>query len=130
MTSDKSDLMHIALGMQTACLMDNAECNGVLKAFRMGGWLAYRPTPDGLVPYVGPDWRDYPLGSSRLSRDVMQTRLAMVPLNGKPAKPDWNELRDLRRRQRMAYVQQQGNKISEDLAANLYTKPLPGVNRF
>ena len=129
LTSDKIDLMHIALGMQTACQMDNADFNGVLKAFRMGGWLAHRPTPHGLVPYVGPDWRNYPLGSSLLSPDVTQKRMAMVPLNGKPAKPDWKELRDLRRMQRKTYVRRR-RKISEDFAANLYTKPLPGANRF
>ena len=118
LTSSKIDLMHIAMGMQTACQLDNAEHNGVLKAFRMAGWLAHRPTPHGLVPYVGPGWRNYPLGSGRLSH-VIKDRMTMVPLNGKPPKPDWTQLRDLRRRQRMAYVQQAYKNISQDLAANL-----------
>ena len=35
--------------MHNACVTDNRKNNGVLKAFRMAGWCAYRPTPSGLV---------------------------------------------------------------------------------
>ncbi|CAK0899969.1 unnamed protein product [Prorocentrum cordatum] len=114
LTSDKVDLMHIAQGMQVECRRDNAENQGVLKAFRMGGWLAHKPTDRGLVPLVGPAWRQFPLGSSRLSNSLMADRVNYVPVHGKPEKPDWGQLRALRARQRAAYVQQKGQGISED----------------
>ena len=114
LTSSKLDLMHIALAMQKACVVDNAQHNGVLKAFRMAGWLSHKPTQAGLVPLVGPEWRDYLLGSSRMSTEVIHKRMSMVPLGREVPPPDWSQLQALRRRQRLAYVQNRGNAISDD----------------
>ena len=47
------DLMHIVSSMQVACVRDSVANKGVLKAVRMGGWIAYRPTADGLKPALG-----------------------------------------------------------------------------
>eukprot|EP00959_Pyramimonas_sp_CCMP1952_P039171 820014-Pyramimonas_sp.AAC.1 len=79
----------------------------------MAGWLAHKPTSLGLVPLVGPEWRQLPLGSSRLSNSLMADRVNYVPVNGKPVKPDWGGLRAPRARQRAAYAQQKGKGISE-----------------
>ena len=53
LVSTHLDLMNIASAMQAACINDNKKNKGVLKAFRMGGWTAYRPTPSGLRPALG-----------------------------------------------------------------------------
>ena len=52
--------------MHAACVEDNQSSQGVVKAFRMGGWLAYRPTPTGFISLDGPVWNQFPLGSSRI----------------------------------------------------------------
>ena len=56
--------------MHAACVEDNQSKNGVVKAFRMGGWLAYRPTPTGFLPLDGPVWNQFPLGSSRIPNQL------------------------------------------------------------
>ena len=70
--------MQIAMAMQVACINDNAENCGVLKAFRMCGWAAHRPTADGMKPAVGPIYEDFPLGSSRLSEKMINQRFDWV----------------------------------------------------
>ena len=42
MNSQHLDLMNIVMVMQHACKKDNANENGVLKAFGMCGWFAYK----------------------------------------------------------------------------------------
>ena len=56
------------------CVEDNRKNNSVLKAFRMCGWCAFRPTSKGLVRANGPEYAKLPLGSSRLSNRVMEQR--------------------------------------------------------
>ena len=56
--------------MHAACVEDNQSKNGVVKAFRMGGWLAYRPTRTGFLPLDGPVWNQFPLGSSRIPNQL------------------------------------------------------------
>ena len=80
----------------------------------MGGWLAHRPTPQGLQPYEGSRWVDLELGSSRLSTALTDKRLALVPPNGIPCRPNWNELKTLRHRQRMAFLADKGADIPKD----------------
>jgi len=92
--------------MQLACKKDNANENGVLKAFRMCAWFAYKPTPNGLVRAIGEQLSEYPLGSSRLSQKLIDQRFDWVDKNGLPKAPDWNELRDIRRRQNLVAASQ------------------------
>ena len=61
--------------MHAACVADNQSEKGVLKAFRMGGWLTTRPTKEGLVFLDGPVWNDFPNGSSRLAAGLLDTRI-------------------------------------------------------
>jgi hypothetical protein len=42
--------------MHSACVEDNQTEKGVVKAFRMGGWLNARPTKAGLEPLDGAVW--------------------------------------------------------------------------
>lgn len=44
----------------------------------------------------------------------MEQRLAQVPANGIPPKPNWEILRDLRDRQRITYVQMKGESLPRD----------------
>ena len=60
--------------MHEACVRDNTENNGVIKAFRMAGWLAFRPTSKGLIPARGPGYEEMPLGSSRIRQAVTDQR--------------------------------------------------------
>ena len=53
MVSKHLDMMYIVHEMQRACTRDNANHNSVVKTFRMGAWLAYVPTPDGLEQTEG-----------------------------------------------------------------------------
>ena len=114
LVSKKLDLMHICLTMMHACIADNAQNKGVVKAFRMGGWLAYRPTSTSLMPAQGAAWREHPLGSSRLALSLMEQRYTWLDGAGNPQKPCWNELKDLRKRQASAYVQQKGKGLSDE----------------
>ena len=104
------DMMHICLAMQQACVEDNEQKDGVVKAFRMGGWLAYRPTSKGLKPAIGSQYSSCPLGSSRLPLTLLNQRYDWINENGVPQKPDWNELKELRIRQACAYIQKKGEK--------------------
>ena len=85
---------------------NNTNENGVLKAFRIGGWFAYKPTPNGLVRASGEQLRQYQLGSSRLSQKLIDQRFDWVDKNGLPKAPDWNELRDIRHRQNLVAASQ------------------------
>ena len=107
MCSRHLDLMHIAIAMQRACIKDNENEKGILKAFRMGGWLAYKPTPSGLQAAVGEAYRKFPLGSSRLSRKLIEQRFDWVDKEGRPQRPDWNELKEIRERQQLLAVEKQ-----------------------
>ena len=80
----------------------------------MGGWLAHRPTPEGLQQYTDSQWADLPLGSSRLSTALMEKRLALVPCSGIPSRPDWNQLKTLRARQRAHFLEEKGANIPKD----------------
>ena len=106
MNSQHVDLMNIVTAMQYACKKNNTNENGVLKAFRIGGWFAYKPTPNGLVRAIGGQLSKYPLGSSRLSQKLIDQRFDWVDKNGLPKAPDWNELRDIRHRQNLVVASQ------------------------
>ncbi len=84
MNSQHVDLMYIVTAMQYACKKNNTNENGVLKAFRIGGWFAYKPTPNGLVRAIGGQLSKYPLGSSRLSSKVIDQRFHWVDKDGIP----------------------------------------------
>ena len=90
--------LEMMIDMHAACVEDNQAEQGVVKALRMGGCLAFRPTKEGLLPLDGPVWDQFPLGSSRLGSAVVQRREEGVQ-DGKPRKPDWDQLRHLRDRQ-------------------------------
>ena len=93
------DLMLLAIAMQTACIRDNQKNRGVLKAFRMGGWAAYKRTAAGMVPAIGEAYREFPLGSSRIRQSLIEKRFDWLDADGRPLKPNWNDLRDIRLRQ-------------------------------
>ena len=103
LVSTHLDLMNIATAMQVACINDNAKEKGVLKAFRMGGWTAYRPTPSGLRPALGSAYGDFPLGSRRLSEKLIGQRFDWVDQAGLPIRPDWSELTAVRRRKTVGF---------------------------
>ena len=113
MCSRHLDLMHIAFAMQRACIKDNEKEQGVLKAFRMGAWLAYKPTPSGLQAAVGEAYRKFPLGSSRLSRKLIEQRFHWVDKEGRPHKPDWNELKEIRERSQLLAVEKQADSACD-----------------
>ena len=106
MNSQHVDLMYIVTAMQYACKKNNTNENGVLKAFRIGGWFAYKPTPNGLVRAIGGQLSKYPLGSSCLSSKVIDQRFDWVDKDGLPNEPDWNELSEIRHRQNPVAVSQ------------------------
>ena len=96
--SKATDCARLANAMHSACVKDNAENNGVLRAARMGAQLAVVPTADGLRKADGPEWDDFPLGSSRLGSAVLGRRFAHINEHGFPALPDWSRLNALRDR--------------------------------
>ena len=63
-----------AEAMHKACKKDNRDNNGIVKAFREGGWTAYRPTSKGLKPAQGLLYNNLPLGSSRLNTGLVKQR--------------------------------------------------------
>ena len=92
--------------MHAACVADNQREKGVLKAFRMGGWLTTRPTKEGLVFLEGPVWNDFPNGSSRLAAGLLDTRIEGIrSQEGKPARPDWDQLKQLRNAQHRSHLE-------------------------
>ena len=91
----------------------------MLKAFRMCGWFAYKPTLNGLVRASGEQLSKYPLGSSILSSKVIDQRFDLVDKDGLPKAPDWNELRDIRHRQNLVAASQ----------ANYFTSGNAGCHR-
>ena len=111
LNSTKIDIMFICHAMRKRMVQDNKVNKGVLKAAQMGEWLAHRPTSSGLKPYVGNAWADLPLGSSRLSTEVMDKRMALVPPSGIPTKPDWEKLQAVRQRQRLAFIEKKGDDV-------------------
>ena len=111
MDATKADLMEIAHRMHNAMVYDNKTNNGVLRAARMGAWLTHRPTSQGLVPLQGAPWDDLALVNSRLGPELVEKRLKLINNEGKPTRPDWSEFRSLRERQRLAYIEQNGNAI-------------------
>ena len=113
LNASKIDLMVVARGMHAGCLRDNQENEGVLKAFRSAGLLAYRPTARGLLPYMGGFWAKHPLGSSRLSTGVLAKRFSGVS-DGVPKKPDWGELKVVRKRQTVSsYYQKRWSETTD-----------------
>ena len=75
----------------------------------MGGWLAFRPTKDGLVPLDGPVWDRFPLGSSRLPAALVDRRSEGVA-GGKPCYPDWSQLQELKNEQLRRRLRQDHEK--------------------
>ena len=55
---------------------------------------------------MGEQLSEYPLGSSRLSQELIAQRFDWVDKNGLPKAPDWNELRDIRHRQNLVAASQ------------------------
>ena len=105
--------MLVAIGMHDECVRDNQENEGVLKAFRSAGLLAYRPTARGLLPYMGGFWAKHPLGSSRLSTGVLAKRFSGVS-DGVPKKPDWGEIKVVRKRQTVSsYYQKRWSETTD-----------------
>ena len=101
--------------MHAACVADNQRVKGVLKAFRMGGWLTTRPTKEGLVFLDGPVWNDFPNGSSRLAAGLLDTRIERIRYQeGKPARPDWDQLKQLRNAQHRSHLE---SLLEEKLAS-------------
>ena len=96
--------------MHAACAEDNRCNNGVLKAARMGGFLAVLPAGDGVRLAEGEEWAPFPLGSSRLPSCVLQRRAEALAANrGIPPLPDWKRLAALRSQMfRCAERQRQG----------------------
>ena len=87
--------------------------------------LSHRPTPSGLVPLQGAKWNDMPLGSSRLSAELIEERLSMVPASGIPIKPDREELRNLRQRQRMESIEKKGTNMTQSHRLESFDDSLP-----
>ena len=71
LTATALDCLRLARAMHAATVQDNADCNSVLKCYRMAGYLLTKPTPTGLSMLDGPEWTDFPLGSSRIASDVL-----------------------------------------------------------
>lgn len=90
------DLIEVARAMQQACIDDNEQKQGVLKAFRMCGWLAYRPTAKGLVKTTDmPGYEKFPLGSSRLSDRLINQRYDWLDEEHGPWEPSQNPPTDI-----------------------------------
>ena len=74
LTATALDCLRLARAMHANCVKDNAEHNSVLKCYRMAGYLLTKPTSPGLVELEGPEWTDFPLGSSRLASEILIER--------------------------------------------------------
>ncbi len=73
------DLMDIADDVQTAIGADAEENDGVLKAFRMGGYGAYGMDKDGrIVHAVGGIWDNVPLQNNRIDKETWSLRLMTI----------------------------------------------------
>ena len=94
--------LEMACEMHAACVEDNENNQGVLTAARSSGYLAFRPTKEGLLPLDGPVWEKFPLGSSRLAARLNEMRKRGVPR--KPSPPDWSQLKEVRDKQNKAAV--------------------------
>ena len=90
-------MLGLAVQMQRACVADNAKNQGVLKAFRMAGYLAGIPTPGGLVKPQGGQWAPFPNFSTRLAGATQQRRFEHWSEKGEVSKPNWKELSALRK---------------------------------
>ena len=100
--SKAAALLWMRRQMHAACEEDSEKNNGVIKAARMAGFLSFLPQADtvALRPAGGPEWKAYDEGSSRLNKAVLSAREAALNMTHYcPVKPDWKQLRDLRRRQ-------------------------------
>ena len=93
----------------------------------MAGWLAFKPTSQGLRAYQGQRWADLPPGSSRLASTLVQARFDWVDSQGIPVKPDWGELKTIQRRQCVKQCQKHPEMRSESNEAKLAENaPLSG----
>ena len=94
MSAQTEHLWQMMTLMHAATVKDNAENQGVLKAFRQSGHLPHLPTAKGLKK-VGPLWNAFKHGSEHFSAELLSRRTAHV-VDGVPAKPDWTRLNRLR----------------------------------
>ena len=118
--------MRITTAMQFACIKDNEERKGVLKAFRMGGWLAYRPTPSGMEPALGDEYKNFPLGNMRLSQELVEKRFDWLDEEGKPQQPDWRQLSQIKKRQALVAAEKSGHE--NEAIADL--EEMPAIANF
>jgi hypothetical protein len=130
LVSKHLDLIYICHAMQTACINDNRENQGVLKAFRMGGWLAYKPTSGGLLPAVGRGYDKFNLGSSRLSNELMGKRFSWLDEGGVPIQPNWNDLMAVRARHTRVNARSRPIKEAANTGAELLATFDPNITSF
>lgn len=82
----------LVIAAHEACVLAANEHNAVLESFRMSGYLAYECAHDGFRPAVGAKWKNYPLCSSRLDKDVHEKAYSKLDEHRVPLAPDWQEL--------------------------------------
>ena len=100
LVSKHTEMLLLLRDMHQACVEGaQGERQGVCQLARMGGFLDFQPTPDGLKPVEGSCWETDRLasGSSRMRTAVQEKHRAWVQQHGgKPPVPDWSRLEALR----------------------------------
>ena len=82
---------------------EDAEKGKVEQIFRKSGYLVFDFNETGMTPAPGADterWTGLPLGGSDLSSKYLDSCFLGIDEKGGPQRPDWNELHELRVRQR------------------------------
>jgi len=102
LVSKHTEMLLLLRDMHFACV-EAAEGPGqaVCQLARMGGFLDFAPTTDGLKPVEGECWNSPGMasGSSRMKDDVLRWHREWVQQHGgKPPSPDWQQLSELRDR--------------------------------
>jgi len=97
------ECLSIVIAMHKKCEED-ASRGKVEETFRKSAYLAYDFGETGMTQAdEGHErWTNLPLGGSNLPKKYMDLRFGHVDEQGVPVKPDWQEVHDLRNRQRAA----------------------------
>jgi hypothetical protein len=92
------EVMEQTNAMHNACVKA-ADEGKVELSFRKAAWLAYEPGLKGLRKAEGARWSGLPLGGSNLPQSFLDRRFPDFDENGKPKRPDWSRLHQLRQKQ-------------------------------
>ena len=96
------ECLTIVNAMHRRC-QEDAQKGKVEQIFRKSGYLAFDFNETGMTPAPGADterWTGLPLGGSNLSSKYLDSRFLGIDEKGVPQRPDWNELHELRVKQR------------------------------